>query len=316
KLNASATHGQVEIKSFQSERLSLKSDLSQLRQKLAATEAELRSDAEAWHAETTRLEAETATLSEHLTRGQEEIEALRLALRAREIEDSETQGRLHDVQAERMAAFRDIETLRQSMGSLEMQLDEAKVDRAQFVETGAKLRQAESDLAVAKDRFSTAERQIADLEARAQELEEEAGTLRRNLKKGQAGKELLELQGRHAEVKAERDSLAGQVRQMTTDLEARETLRGAAVMEAKEMRLQLEAALKQLESQSESRLRADNDVLRGIVTRQNSELEQRHLKLVRLKRAQIALRLVYALFGLGFILLGIFAVKLIPALRF
>jgi hypothetical protein len=37
---------------------------------------------------------------------------------------------------------------------------------------------------------------------------------------------------------------------------------------------------------------------------------------VRLRRAQFALRLVYAIFALGLIAVGVVAVKYVPALRF
>jgi hypothetical protein len=58
----------------------------------------------------------------------------------------------------------------------------------------------------------------------------------------------------------------------------------------------------------------DNDVLRGIVDRQNAELQARHIELVRFKRARMGLRMVYVGFGIGLVTLAIVTLKVLPQL--
>jgi hypothetical protein len=74
-------------------------------------------------------------------------------------------------------------------------------------------------------------------------------------------------------------------------------------------------ARRRAEAASEARLRQDNEVLRGIIARQNSELEQKHAQLVRLKRARLGVRLAYASFALGLVLVAAWAIRTVPGLQ-
>jgi hypothetical protein len=80
------------------------------------------------------------------------------------------------------------------------------------------------------------------------------------------------------------------------------------------LRQRLGDAEKRADAVSDERLRQDNLALRGIITRQNGELERRHVELHRLKRARLILRILYALIVLGIVALGYAAIQIIPSL--
>ena len=95
---------------------------------------------------------------------------------------------------------------------------------------------------------------------------------RRDLSQIDNGRELLELREQHSELQRKHQSLE------------------AALAE------QAEVAKK------------ENDVLRGIVERQNATLGTHHAELRRLRRARFSLRLVYGIFSLGLLVLAFLAV--------
>ncbi|HET6409378.1 MAG TPA: hypothetical protein VFG14_15935, partial [Chthoniobacteraceae bacterium] len=57
------------------------------------------------------------------------------------------------------------------------------------------------------------------------------------------------------------------------------------------------------------------EVLRGIIARQNAELEQKHVQLVRLKRARLGVQFAYLLFAIALAAIVIWAVKTVPKLN-
>jgi cell division septal protein FtsQ len=56
----------------------------------------------------------------------------------------------------------------------------------------------------------------------------------------------------------------------------------------------------------------DNEVLRGIVARQNTELAQRSGEIYRFKRARLGLKIVYGVFAVGVLGVVAFAIKILP----
>lgn len=316
RINASATHAQAEIKSFHNERLSLKSELSQLRQKLAAADARIEAETDTLRQEIAARVSEAGQSAGQLAAAQAGIEALHAREREWEVETGELHRQLEDVQSGRTAALREIEALRRKVSGIEGDLAEACMKLAEDSEVHSRLAQTEGELKEAKGRLESAEARAAGLEANVSELAGQVEGLRKSLGKGEAGRKLLGLQDAQTELLKEREILAGQIRQLTADLQTGEKKLAHAVSGTKSLRRQLDEARREADANTEVRLKVDNEVLRGIVARQNSELEARHVELVRLKRARFFLRLVYALFGLGLVALGIVAVKFIPALRF
>ena len=66
------------------------------------------------------------------------------------------------------------------------------------------------------------------------------------------------------------------------------------------------------EAASESALKHDNEVLRGIIERQNSVGEERYAELRKLRRARLALRILYALGFLAVVGLAALAIDYLP----
>src|SRR4029079_2819959 len=117
-----------------------------------------------------------------------------------------------------------------------------------------------------------------------------------------AGRDLMMARDQLAEVTKERDRLSGEVRHLSDDLQSVTKAKGDRDEQIKTLSRELDEARRRAEAASEARLRQDNEVLRGIIARQNSELEQKHAQLVRLKRARLGVRLAYASFALGLVL--------------
>ena len=81
------------------------------------------------------------------------------------------------------------------------------------------------------------------------------------------------------------------------------------------IRDRLDTARRTVSAASDVKLQNDNEVLRGIIARQNSELEQRRTQLVRLKRDRLGVQFAYAAFALALVGIAIWAVKMIPKLK-
>jgi chromosome segregation ATPase len=311
---------------FQSERLNQKAELSPLKQKLtealvrlAEREAELAETHlafQTFRGETAWIFGEADRLASELARSRNEVETFAMQLREREIEFAETKDFLTEAQAERTAALREIHSLTAQRAELDAELTEARAELIGAAMAEARLCETERELANVQERFRSADEGCKSLSICVEELKKEIGTLRRNLSENTAGLELIEARDRLATIGVERDRFASQSDQLATDVRRQEQAAKELDEQIKSLRLQLDEALRAAEEQSEARLREDNEVLRGIVARQNLELEHRHRQLVRLRRAQFALRLVYAIFALGLIAIGVVAVKYVPALRF
>ena len=111
----------------------------------------------------------------------------------------------------------------------------------------------------------------------------------------------------------ERASLSKTAEQLTADLAASTTERKRLDDLLGEMRRRMEEATRRADAGSDEKLQHDNSVLRGIVARQNTELEIRHRDIVRLRRKRFGLQIVYALFALGLLALGYWAMQVLPS---
>jgi predicted nucleic acid-binding Zn-ribbon protein len=195
-------------------------------------------------------------------------------------------------------------------------LDAARSELTGLREANARRIQAEADLQQMRAQLATAETSVNALSATNSEFKQQLETLRKDLTETKTGRELLALRKRLSAADEERQRMANEARQLTDELQAS----SKAHLEVK---TQLEATVRQLHTVeekiaavAESQVQHDNDILRGIVARQNSELEARFAELKRLKRARLLLRSMYLLFGTAIVALGIVVAKLIPELGF
>ena len=291
KVNANALHAQAELKSFQSERLALKGENSLLKQKLDAS----RADAEEFRVALGATQREGDTAAQQLREHDAELTAMR--------------DLLAESQADRTTALRRAQSLDEQRATLDTELTAARARLATATQTEVQLRDTAQALAAAEQKNQAFDQTV-------KELKTEAKKLRASLSENTTGKELLETTARLATVENERDRHAGEARQLREDLRKQEKETRDLAEQLKSLHRKLDEALRAAESQSEARLGQDNEVLRGIVARQNTELEQKHHQIVRLKRARFGVRLTYITLAITLIALGVLAVKFIPALRF
>ncbi len=269
RLNASWTHVQAELKSFQADRQQLKAELAQARHTVGAAEAR------------------AAELADTLSAFQQENGALRYQA---EVDLAAVNGRLSEVEAQLAAREQD---LQQGKAAHTDALRSLAKTRTEFTRINSEAARLRSEVEVLRNDFETTTQELATtsqqlFETRGQldtlieehqvataerdDWRQQAEGFRRDLSQIDNGRELLELRAQHAELERKHQSLQ------------------AAMAD------QAEAAKK------------DNDVLRGIVERQNATLATHHADLRRLRRARFSLRLVYGIFSLGLLVLAFVAV--------
>jgi chromosome segregation ATPase len=150
-----------------------------------------------------------------------------------------------------------------------------------------------------------------DFEATTQEL----ATTSQKLCEAEARLETLT--GEHQQASTERDDWRKQAEGFRKDLASLDTGRDLLDLRAQHADLrkkhdELEIALAEQIEKS----KMENDVLRGIVARQNTTLGVIHSELRRLRRARFTLRLVYALFSLGMLVLAFVALYVFAPQQF
>jgi chromosome segregation ATPase len=315
RLTASTTHAQAEIKSFHTERLSLKSEAAAARQRLAALEARLqaveqeRSEFAAALAESEHTRAE---LAHQLEVNQQRVSGLTSQLEWKEHELQETLAQLAAAQIDQANAHREWEDLHAESGLLRTSLDTANARLATATAAEARLIETEQQLQETDRRLASSEEACRSLAICCEELKRETQTLRHDLENTDAGKELVVLRGKLEATEAEARRAADEARKSHEEILHKTQAQQQIELQLKNLCQQLQDAESRALAASESKVQQDNDVLRGIVERQNSELQSKHIELVRLKRARIALRIVYTAFGLALVILAITAAKIIP----
>lgn len=287
--------------------------------------------------ELAQSQAEKVQLQQQLSAFAEEREQARAAARLAVNESAAKRKQLEDdleiarerikaLEADLAARNADAKTIRGEVDSLEKELSEAKAEivrlqeesalhRKNYDETQAKLLTAEPialrveplerDLAATREKLAVAEQ-------RGETLQKETETLRREFAQTDFGRELIDLRSQLGEARKEQEKLGGQL------TEARREVRRLADAES-ELRLNFDAmrsardeALIRAEAGSQSALQHGNEVLRGILDRQKIELDERYVELRRLKKAQFASRILYAIFGIGLIGVIALALHLVP----
>lgn len=201
---------------------------------------------------------------------------------------------------------------------LQLRLEEAEPRLAEVDEIKAQLARTTSDLRDQSEKLRLSEVTVQSLTSCCAQLRHEGDSLRRDLSESHAGREILEIRERLEADVEERNRQASRIGVLEGEVRAVTSLETATRTDLEKAREERDDAIKKAEAFRESRTAKDNDVLRGIIDRLNSELAQRSGEVIRLKRARIGLRVAYTLFGLGGLGLVAFAIKvLLPhALKF
>lgn len=326
----------AQIDKLQKEKRRLRTELTQLKKDLTAKEAECAETAEramAVASELNRIECELASEQEQTAQlraevdsyladrqvivprlevAEQEVTALQHALREREAELKEQGAKLTGTQAERTTALRELKALRGEHAELSTAHEGLQTTAS---ETEAKLAAATEEVAATKRKLYDSDEAAKALSITLQEVERERDALSKSLSQDTAGKDLVAAREELSATIKDRDRLTAEVERLNHHLDAAVARQQKTESDLKTALRELDEARRRAEAASEERLRQDNEVLRGIIARQNTELEQRHAVIVRLKRAQFAVRFAYAAFGLGLLTIAVWAMKAVPALR-
>jgi len=260
------------------------------------------------------LRAEKEALMARLANVEAERDQTAENLRAREIELNEERTQHVVTQSDRTATARSLDALKAIAVQLEADLATARAGVAAGEKAAQKLALTERELSDLRVKFALTE---ADLGARQSDLAKantEVASLRRSLAENTVGKELISAREELTAIGKDRDTHAAQARQLTSDLASTEAARAERDEQIKSLRSELDEARRRAEAAGEVRLRQDNEVLRGIIARQNSELEQKHMQVARLKRARFGVRLAYAGFAIALVGIAAWAIKVVPQL--
>jgi hypothetical protein len=163
-------------------------------------------------------------------------------------------------------------------------------------------------------KLSSAELACTESTGAAAALRAEVDVLRRDLGETQAGRELMDLRARLSRTKEEYKRAKARLKDLEHDAKKLATSEEKLRIELKETRKLRAEAERRAEQVSEQQLQQDNEVLRGIVARQNAELQRGHTELARLRSARLALRILYAVFGIALAAIVALAIQIIPTL--
>jgi chromosome segregation ATPase/DNA-directed RNA polymerase subunit RPC12/RpoP len=313
RITANATHAQAEAKSFQSDRQQLKADLSQTRQRAHAAESQVAELA----AGIAIAQHENAALRERidndLALSRERLEATetQLAVRERELaaaqaENFEVVQSLADAQSELVAARADRAVLRSELETVQQSLREG-------AEIRERLTSAQQDL---QSRFDEAIAEGRRLSEERDRLRDQAETLRHDLVETDSGRELLELRNQLRDLTDEQARVAAALAEKTAEAQSLTTSEQVLRRELQGTRQRCEDAEQRAAASSETQMQKDNDILRGILARQNATLSAYHQEVRGLRRGRYSVRFTYGLFALGLLALVFFAMSVFSSLGF
>jgi len=286
-------------------------EIEQLRNRAEAAEALM----EEAHQQIEALRAESVELTRAVASAQEEIAAYAQLVQEQERDLIAERTQHVETQSERTSASRKLGELGNQLGALQTDLASTRAALVLAEKSATALELTEQKLADAVEKLRISEERASCVEKELLESTSECQSLRRSLSENAAGRDLMMARDQLAEVTKERDRLSGEVRHLSEDLQSVTVAKGDRDEQIKTLSREVDEARRRAEAASEARLRQDNEVLRGIIARQNSELEQKHAQLVRLKRARLGVRLAYASFALGLVLVAAWAIKTVPGLQ-
>ena len=318
RLTANSTHAQAEIKSFQGDRQQMKAELAQNRQRITV-----------WEAQTAENRAKISELASALATATGENSALRQEMEqqasghrdyqvsmenhvaAREETLSATTARTEEVIQALAGAEEEVlswqkkeEALRGELETVRTQLEQAAGVRSELAAVVGKLQEE-------KERAGSAETQSASLQSACDGFKKEIEDLRRSLADTTTGRELLELRERFDVLEKEHRNVSATLAEREASIKTLSASGEKLSWDLKKTRSLYEDAERRAEEASEGKLIKDNDVLRGIIERQNLVLTENGRELRGLRRGQYALRLSYVIFSTILLVMVIFALYIL-----
>ena len=278
-------------------------EISELKAKLSKAERDAETETEGHLQRHAALEAARQSSVAALQQSEAKNEALTRSLQTERTARAELQGdlelaRQYTIAQAALVAGRESEAAEAlaSAGVLRMEL-QALEGRLRALETelsGAHIALAakagvEQELALLRDQQNDA----AALERTCTHLRQEGESLKRQLSASARGKEMLDVRERLNRMEEEKDKADRLAANLAVEAARLTETRARAALDHEALRKRCEAAERRAESTSESTLQRDCEVLRGIVARQKTELQEQHVAFGRLRQAQIGLRLVY-----------------------
>ncbi len=241
-----------------------------------------------------KLAASATHAQAELKKSQSERQQWRSDLAAHKQKVAAAEARSEEIETQLILRDSELAGARAEIAQTEQELCAAKSEIDRLREDGAVQRrsaaEAQERLAAHCDRLRSSEEARQTLSERCEDLRTEARSLRQDLRDSESGRELLALRGKVAAL---------------PDLERLQA-------ELTDTRRARDEAQKRAEAAADSALKQDNEVLRGIIKRQNDEITQRHTQLKRLKRARFAARILYALLAIALLATIAFAVRALP----
>jgi predicted nucleic acid-binding Zn-ribbon protein len=152
------------------------------------------------------------------------------------------------------------------------------------------------------------EAQVGELKPKLRAAEKEAKLARKDVEASADAKKVRKLREDLTESEKVQEALRRELAELKDEHSELGKLEAAVQREMADWRVRCHAAERKVQALSESQLQKDNTVLRSILERQKVELEQRFKELKRLRRAQLGLRLAYALFAMGMVALVLIVV--------
>jgi chromosome segregation ATPase len=305
RITASATHAQAEIKSFQADRQQLKADLASAKQRALSAETQVAELAAALAAANQEGRALQERVDHDLSLAQARLAATETQLNRRERElaaareeNAEIVQSLALAQSEVASAGLDLSRVMEELESTQRTLERS-------TEYEAELSKARDDLQRRLDEIAADKQRLAE---EHHQLREHAEVLRKDLTETDSGKELFELRTQLRDVTADRGKIAETLAEKRTEVKTLTEIKDTLINELKEAHMLREEAERRAAANSESQLQKDNEILRGIVARQNATLSVQHGEVRKLRRGRFGLRIIYGVFALALLGLAAFAV--------
>lgn len=293
----------------------LEGQITELRQqikKLRSDVSRVTGERDEAMAQTQQMAPELEVARENLQAYEESFDALQQQVRQAEADVAEARQHLADTQAERTVGQRENQSLQQRVAAQDEELTSLW---AELTAATAKAESLGTELEKVSVNLTTAESGIESLQAEMADLVKERDSLRRSVSESGLGQELVSIREQYAASEKECKRLSLHSRQLTSDIDAAEKGRKERDELIRTLKTELDRARRAAEASSEVKMNNDNEVLRGIIARQNAELEQRHTQLVRLKRARLGVQFAYAAFAIALVGIIFWAVKMVPKLK-
>jgi DNA repair exonuclease SbcCD ATPase subunit len=308
RLEGELAEARNEVHRWQAELEALRGQFSVEQNKSQQDRRKLRDDLVALKKELTEREKQAAAYAEAAARLQEQVSGYQTA-HAEALQQAEAAQREYRSAVEGLRSQESlIETLRAEAVRLEAELNTVR-------EVAAKLPGLEDRLVAAHKQIDESNQAASGLRSRLIELEKERDSFRSSLLENSTGKDLVETRERLQVAEKARDGLVREVDLLKTENETVETKRRSLDEEVKMLVRELDTARRKAETTSEHHLLKDNEVLRGIIERQNAQLQQQHIQLVRLRRARFGVRLAYIAFAIALVAIAVWALKIIPGVK-